>query len=213
MNKQRVYSNEPEDREEFTKKFDKVYAAFAKAYDVFAKVFPPWKRWLTTVIPYIEGPRVLEVSFGTGYLLAQYANRFETFGLDYNEALIDVTRKNLQEKTCSAHLVRGVVEALPYPDECFDTIVNTMAFTAYPDSAKALSELYRVLKPGGKFLLVDINYPANGNWLGVKTVKMWMVIGDLVRDVNVLLRQFHFHYTDLEIGGFGSVHLYVAEKE
>jgi len=104
------------------------------------------------------------------------------------------------------------VESLPYEDNSFDTVVNTMAFTGYPDAQKALSELHRVLKPDGKLAMVDVAYPKNGNWLGVQATKFWIAFGDLVRDMHKLFQAFNFETTDQEIGGFGSVHLYIAKK-
>jgi hypothetical protein len=43
--------------------------------------------------------------------------------------------------------------------------------------------------------------------------RFWVALGDIVRDMDALFRQFQFEYTDREIGGFGSVHLYLAEKK
>jgi ubiquinone/menaquinone biosynthesis C-methylase UbiE len=212
MQQELKYSPEPEDKSQFTAYYDGIYSSFAKAYDGFVKVAPIWRNWLNHVLPHIHGPKVLEVSFGTGYLLTQYAGRFDTYGLDYNDDLITVARKNLERADLSAHIVRGNVETLPYPDETFDTLVNTMAFSAYPDAHKAMSELYRVIKSGGKLLLIDPTYPKDYNWLGMLMVKMWFLLGDLVRDIDSILKAFDFEYTDTEIGGFGSVHLYVATK-
>ena len=87
-----------------------------------------------------------------------------------------------------------------------------MAFSAYPDGMKAMSELHRVLKPGGKLILIDIEYPKNRNWLGMKATRAWMAMGDIIREMPPIFEQFGFDYTDEEIGGFGSVHLYVAHK-
>ena len=208
-----VYSNEPGDREEFTRKFDRAYTTIAGVYDLAVKVFPIWKSWLKQALPHIRGPKVLEVSFGTGYLLTQYADRFEAHGIDYNEKLLSVASDNLKKKGITAALRVGNVESLPYDDETFDCIVNTMAFTAYPDGRKAMSEFHRVLKEGGRLVLIDIEYPADRNWLGMRMTRFWIAVGDIVRDMGALFRQFDFEYTDREIGGFGSVHLYVAEKK
>ena len=76
----------------------------------------------------------------------------------------------------------------------------------------ALSEMHRVLKQGGKLILIDVNFPADGNWLGTMMTNGWKLAGDLVRDIGGLLRQFDFDYTHEEIGAFGSIHLYVARK-
>jgi ubiquinone/menaquinone biosynthesis C-methylase UbiE len=206
------YSSEPEDKAKFTQEYDRFYTQFAGTYNVIVKALPVWKRWIGQATLHIQGPRVLEVSFGTGYLLTQYADQYETYGIDYNERMVGTARKNLEKKGVLADLRQGNVEALPYEDEYFDTVVNTMAFTAYPDGEKAMSEIHRVLKRGGRLVMVDINYPADGNWLGTMSAKIWVTLGDLLRDMDELFQRFGFEYTDEVIGGFGSVHLYVAEK-
>jgi ubiquinone/menaquinone biosynthesis C-methylase UbiE len=212
MKQNLVYSKEPENNEQYTKTLDKAYTLFAGMYDVIVKVLPVWKNWIKQVIPYIQGPRVLEVSFGTGYLLTQYADKFDTYGIDYNEKLLSIARKNLERKSIRAKLEQGDIVSLPYEDEAFDCIVNTMAFTGYPDGIKAMSELHRVLKKGGRLLILDINYPADRNWLGMKITRLWASLGDIIRDMDAIFSRFNFEYTDKEVGGFGSVHLYIAEK-
>ena len=207
-----VYSQEPKEKEKFTEDFNTFYTGFAKFYDRVTKIFPFWRRWISTVIPHISGPRVLEVSFGTGYVLKQYANNYDTYGLDYNQEFVDVLKDKLVSLGITANIQQGDVQALPYADDYFDSIVNTMAFSAYPDGLKAMSELHRVLKPGGKMILIDIEYPKNRNWLGMKATRAWMAMGDIIREMPPLFEQFGFDYTDEEIGGFGSVHLYVAHK-
>lgn len=93
-----VYSNEPENSVEHTEKLDKDYSKYAKAYDLAVKLLPLWKTWIKAVIPYIQGNRILEASFGTGYLLLQYANKYETYGIDFNEKMIEMAKKNLSRK-------------------------------------------------------------------------------------------------------------------
>ncbi len=154
----------------------------------------------------------MEVSFGTGYLLGCYASRYETYGIDYNRELAWRTVRNLRRKRVPAAIKQADVEWLPYKDETFDTVVNTMAFSGYPDGERAMSELHRVLKVGGRLILIDINYPSDGNWLGVKLVGFWILLGDLIRDMHSLFKKFDFEFLDREIGGFGSVHMYLATK-
>ena len=61
-----------------------------------------------------------------------------------------MSSKNIDTKLSIAN-----VEKLPFQDKTFDTVINTMAFTGYPNGDKAMAELKRVLKKGGKLLLVD----------------------------------------------------------
>jgi ubiquinone/menaquinone biosynthesis C-methylase UbiE len=155
---------------------------------------------------------VLEASFGTGYLLTQYAGQFETYGIDFNHRLAQVAKENLRQSDLKASLQVANVESLPFADVTFDTVVNTMALTGYPDGQRALAEITMVLRPGGRFVMVDINYPRNGNKIGTILTKGWKISGDIIRDVPKLLERFGYEYMDQEVGGFGSVHLYVATK-
>jgi ubiquinone/menaquinone biosynthesis C-methylase UbiE len=207
-----MYSTEPENKKDFTEKNNQTYGRFANAYDWLVKLFPFWRNWISTAVPHIVGPNVLEVSFGTGYLISQYASRFNTFGIDYNWEMASITQQNLKQSGTRAHIQQADIENLPYLDESFDTVVNTMAFTGYPNGLKALKEIRRVIKPNGRFVLVDIDYPRDRNRIGVQATRLWSALGDILRDMNGLFDQAGFQFSEEEIGGFGSVHLYIAIK-
>jgi len=207
-----TYSGEPADNEDFTTEFDSFYTRFAGLYDFLVKYLPVWKNWLKRTLPYIQGPRVLEVSFGTGYLLTQFADSFQAFGIDYNAAMAQTAKRNLLRNGLSAYLQRADVSYLPYADDSFDTLVNTMAFSGYPDGKAALAEIRRVLKPDGRLIMIDVNYPEDRNRLGMAFVRLWIAGGDIIRDMRGLFAESGWEFQEEEIGGFGSVHLYVAEK-
>ena len=100
------YSKIPMDSQLYTSKIDKKYSKFANYYDLLITFFPLWKIWLKKVIPFITGPKVLGVSFGTEYLMTKYADNFDVYGLDYNDKMIQITEKNLREKVCLLNLKR-----------------------------------------------------------------------------------------------------------
>ena len=209
---QSKYSTEPNHGEEHTEQYDRFYTRFAVVYDWLVKTLPIWRNWIGTAVAEIQGQRVLEISFGTGYLLTQYAGQFETYGIDYNQRLARIAQANLSQSGLKASLQVADVEALPYSDATFDTIINTMAFTAYPDGKQAFAEMNRVLRPEGRIVMVDISYPADGNRPGILLTNAWKAGGDIIRDMPALFEEFGFDYTDREVGGSGSVHLYVATK-
>lgn len=206
------YSPEPEDPNKFTRRYDIFYTRFAVAYDRLVKILPVWRNWIAAAIPWIQGPRVLEVSFGTGHLLTQYAGQFETFGIDLNRRLSQIAKENLRRAGLKSFLQVANVERLPYVGGSFDTVLITMAFTAFPEGQLALAEISRVLRLGGRIVMVDINFPVDGNWIGTILTKGWKAGGDIVRNVPELFERFGYEHTDQEVGGFGSVHLYVATK-
>lgn len=206
------YPKEPENKIAHRDKYDRLYSVVAKMYDGFVKLVPLWRRWISNTLPYIQGLDVLEVSYGTGYLLTQLADKYRTFGLDYNWKITSVACDNLAEVGMIAYLAQGLIEEMPYPEGAFDTVVNTMAFSGYPDGDAAMREMYRVLKPGGRLVLMDINFPADRNWSGMLQARFWMLVGDILRDYQELFAKSGFEYEDFEVGGSGSVHLYLAIK-
>jgi ubiquinone/menaquinone biosynthesis C-methylase UbiE len=208
-----LYSPEPENRDTFTAEFDSFYTRFARLYDWTVKFLPIWRTWLKRTLPHIQGARVLEVSFGTGYLLTQFSDRCQAFGIDYNAAMAQTAKRNLQRRGLTASLQQADVYHLPYASHGFDTLVNTMAFTGYPDGKGALTEMERVLKPSGKLVMIDIDYPKDRNQLGMALTKFWIASGDIIRNMGELFREAGWEFQEEEIGGFGSVHLYVAEKK
>jgi ubiquinone/menaquinone biosynthesis C-methylase UbiE len=195
---QRRYSTEPPDGHAFSQRYDRIYSRIARAYDLAFPVLPFWRRWLSAALPHLVGPRVLEASFGTGWLLCQYADRFEAHGIDLNETMLQLATRNLRRKGLTARLQTANVDAIPYADETFDTVLNTMAFSGYPNANAAMSELRRVLKPQGRLVIIDGNYPADNNLPARTLMGIGRLSGDLIRDMNSLFQAFELDASDTE---------------
>lgn len=99
--------------------------------------------------------QVIEVAIGTGLNLSAYPNDVAVTGIDLSEAMLDVARTRTAQLGMTATLLQGDAHALPFDEGSFDTAVCTFGLCAIPDSAAAISEMHRVLRPGGRLILVD----------------------------------------------------------
>jgi ubiquinone/menaquinone biosynthesis C-methylase UbiE len=96
--------------------------------------------------------RVLEIGAGTGSNLPHYAGDVESLTLTDPEAPM---LRRLERKGPAALVLRAPAEDLPFDDDSFDTVVSTLVLCAVDDQPRALREIRRVLRPGGKFLFLE----------------------------------------------------------
>ncbi|MPY80690.1 MAG: methyltransferase domain-containing protein [Actinophytocola sp.] len=97
----------------------------------------------------------LEVAIGTGLNLPVYPDEVTLTGIDLSEPMLDIARTRSAELDRQVTLLQGNAHSLPFDDASFDTVVCTFGLCAIPDEATALAEMQRVLRPGGRLILVD----------------------------------------------------------
>ena len=100
--------------------------------------------------------RVLEIGGGTGANLAHYGPAVENLTLTEPEpAMLKRLRRRAGELTPTPTVLRAPAEDLPFDDASFDTVVSTLTLCSVDDQHRAVSELRRVLRPGGRLLFVE----------------------------------------------------------
>ena len=99
--------------------------------------------------------QALEIAIGTGRNLPFYPADVELTGIEISPAMLEIARLRAQSLGRPIELVLGDAQALPFPDERFETVVCTLALCTIPDEHQAIAEVWRVLRPGGSFVVLE----------------------------------------------------------
>jgi ubiquinone/menaquinone biosynthesis C-methylase UbiE len=156
------------------------------------------------VIPAATG-RVLEVGIGSGFNLSRYSfNVQEVIGLEPSPKLLNMAR-HLGRQSFPVGLIEGSAEEIPLEDTSIDTVVTTWTLCTIPDPSRALNEMRRVLKPGGRLLFVEHGRAPDPNvvWWQDRLTPIWKRLGGgchLNRAIESLFQGSGFRFERLDTG-------------
>lgn len=154
-------------------KRDRVRAVFdsvADKYDLMndlmsAGVHRLWKRFTLAQTGLEPGGRALDVASGTGDLAAGMARQVAAQGLvvlsDINHAMLERGRDRVVDRglLANVHYVLANAERLPFPDRSFDCVTIGFGLRNVTDKQAALDSMSRVLRPGGRLLVLEFSHP------------------------------------------------------
>jgi len=107
----------------------------------------------------VENKDVLEVGSGRGggaRFIAKYLNPKKMCAIDISQNQVDFSKKNNDQDNLEYR--KGDAESIPYPDNSFDVVINVESCHCYGELSKFFSEVSRVLRPGGYFVLSDLRH-------------------------------------------------------
>ena len=109
--------------------------------------------------------KVLEIAPGPGYFCIELAKlgNFNITGLDISKSFVEIARKNMPDAGLKIDFREGNASAMPFGDETFDFTFCQAAFKNFSEPVKAIAEMYRVLKPGGTAVIVDMRRDASAD--------------------------------------------------
>lgn len=125
-----------------------------REFDVLAKR-------VSEIVP--AGGRVLEVAPGPGFLSVEIARtgKYHVAGVEISKTFVEIERANAQAAGVEIDFRQGDAAHLPFEDNTFDFVICTAAFKNFGRPAQALSEMYRVLRPQGRALVIDLRRDAS----------------------------------------------------
>ena len=146
------------------------------------------KSWREKAADNLIGTSVLDLGSGTGAAFDQLLN--------YETTAIDPDKKMLELNTFE-NKVLGSAENLPFEDNSFDNVFCSFVWRNVSDTNKALEEVHRVLKPGGKFILLDMTRPKNSFLKILHKIGTFKVL-HLIGLLTFNLKEYRFLYKSLD---------------
>jgi demethylmenaquinone methyltransferase/2-methoxy-6-polyprenyl-1,4-benzoquinol methylase len=145
-----------------------MFNRIARRYDVLNRVLSlgidiGWRKKLARFLPSGDRLELLDIATGTAdqilYLLDGRIAR--ATGVDLSTGMLEIGKKKVMRAGLNNHvrLQTGDACALPFVDESFDVTTISFGIRNVPDYKKALAEMYRVLKPGGRSIILEFSLP------------------------------------------------------
>lgn len=164
------FGYEQVDWEEKQRRVDGVFDSVARNYDIMNDamslgIHRLWKRFAVERAGARPGQTILDLAGGTGDLALRFSRLVGAQGKviigDINASMLSVGRERLLDRgvTGNVEFVQANAESLPFPDCSFDCVTIAFGLRNVTDKEKALSSMYRVLKPGGRALVLEFSKP------------------------------------------------------
>jgi ubiquinone/menaquinone biosynthesis C-methylase UbiE len=147
----------PDERSRANERRRRQYAKEAPTYDEESDVTERWlfgrehRGWACSRAT----GATLEVAIGTGLNMANYGPEVHLIGVDLTPEMLALARSRAADLGRPVMLCEGDAQALPFLDGAFDTVLATYAMCSVPDERRTILEMKRVLKSGGRLILVD----------------------------------------------------------
>ena len=147
-----------------------MFSEIAPRYDLLNRLLSfgadlRWRRRAVDLALEKAPRRILDLATGTGDLalmLKERAPGAEVVGADFAPPMLAIARRKAEARGLEVRFLEADALALPFPDGAFDAVTIAFGFRNFADYEKALRELYRVLAPGGRLVVLEFPPPPKG---------------------------------------------------
>jgi ubiquinone/menaquinone biosynthesis C-methylase UbiE len=175
--------------------FHHLYHGLAWTYDLVAWVVSlgRWRDWGRASLPHLAGTHILELGFGPGHLQRALTEAgFQAIGLDESRQMCRRAAALLGQNGFYPSLARGYAQTIPFAADSFDSVVATFP-SEYIFAPETLSEVWRVLKDGGRLVVVLSALPGGASLPARATAWLFRVTGqggDLTEEIKGRVKAF-----------------------
>jgi ubiquinone/menaquinone biosynthesis C-methylase UbiE len=175
-----------------------------------------WEKWQNSVFDDITGTKILEIGVGPGRLLIRMSKKgYKVTGIEIQKGMAFEARKNIKQAGLDVDILQQSVYNLPFKDNEFDCIVMTFVLAEIDHLDKAISEMKRLLKRGGKIIIVAGGMPRDRNIYArflFRLIRSQTTL-KLERDNISHLMHYGFKVSRKDFGPFNMINKIVAIKE
>jgi ubiquinone/menaquinone biosynthesis C-methylase UbiE len=198
--------------------FYRAFHAWPRVYEGITQLlsFGQWEKWQDSVFADLTGRKVLEIGVGPGRLLIKMLKRgFVVTGIEMSKGMAYEARRKVIKAGLDVDIIQHSVYKMPFKDGEFDCVVMTFVLAEIDKLDKAITEIKRVLKKGGKIIVVAGGMPKDRNLMARFLFKL--VEGHttlkLERENKIYFEKYGFKVTRSDFGPFNIVHKIVAIKQ
>ena len=149
-----------------------------------------WLEWVSTVAVELSGSEVLELGHGPGHLQTLLArNGIKTTGLDLSPQMGRIAARRLRRRKLEFRLIRGQAQRLPFENGTFQQVTATFP-SEYIFDPQTLIETFRVLSPGGKFIILPVAFITGDHFLERLTAMLYKITGQSLPPDGRVLKRF-----------------------
>ncbi|MEM9347070.1 MAG: bifunctional demethylmenaquinone methyltransferase/2-methoxy-6-polyprenyl-1,4-benzoquinol methylase UbiE [Planctomycetota bacterium] len=179
-------SENPHENADKASRVQKMFSAIAPSYDLNNRVHSLWRdqAWRRTAVKMAElqgGEQVVDVACGTGDLSLEFASKLtktvdegHVLGIDFTYEMLPIAKAKAARRHAHykvypgmayldrhAKFMQGDAMNLPLPDACCDVVSIAFGIRNVAKPEKAMAEFYRILKPGGRLIVLEFSLPKN----------------------------------------------------